>query len=81
MADLAVPNLPSRDFDRTAGFYGGFGFTVSYRDDGWLILRRDDAASTADSHAAERGFFKLSLTYLFGHFLALLVQHMIGGGW
>lgn len=42
---------------------------------GWQILNRDDAAAEADRFAAERGFFKLSLTYLFGHFLALLVQH------
>ena len=40
MADRAVPNLPSRSFDETAAFYGGFGFEVSYRDDGWLILTR-----------------------------------------
>jgi len=44
---------------------------------GWVILRRSDADSEADNHAAEKGFFKLSLTYLFGHFLALLVQHMV----
>ncbi|MFS0865963.1 bleomycin resistance protein [Microbacterium sp. 179-B 1A2 NHS] len=40
MVDRAVPNLPSRDFDATVGFYGAFGFTVGYRDDRWLILRR-----------------------------------------
>lgn len=40
MADRAVPNLPSRDFDVTAGFYGGFGFEVSYRDGGWLVINR-----------------------------------------
>ena len=40
MADRAVPNLPSRDFDATAAFYGGFGFEVTYRDGGWLILNR-----------------------------------------
>ena len=40
MADRAVPNLPSRDFDATVDFYGGFGFEVSYRDGGWLILCR-----------------------------------------
>ncbi|WP_251450956.1 bleomycin resistance protein [Microbacterium sp. Marseille-Q6648] len=40
MADRAVPNLPSRDFDATADFYGGFGFGVDYRDGGWLILAR-----------------------------------------
>lgn len=40
--DRAVPNLPSRDFDATEAFYGGFGFVRSFRDDGWMILRRGD---------------------------------------
>lgn len=40
MTDHAVPNLPSRDFDDTIAFYGGFGFEVAYRDDDWLILCR-----------------------------------------
>jgi len=40
MADRAVPNLPSRDFDRTVEFYTGFGFDVTYRDGGWLIVER-----------------------------------------
>lgn len=40
MTDRAVANLPSRDLDATAAFYGGFGFAPSYRDDGWLILAR-----------------------------------------
>jgi len=38
--DRAVPNLPSRDFDATAQFYGGFGFTERYRADAWMILTR-----------------------------------------
>lgn len=42
MTDRAVPNLPSRDFDETARFYGGFGFEQVYRDDGWLILERGE---------------------------------------
>lgn len=42
MPDRAVPNLPSRDFDATIAFYGGFGFTTSYRDGGWLILARGE---------------------------------------
>ncbi|TQJ31822.1 bleomycin resistance protein [Microbacterium sp. SLBN-146] len=42
MTDHAVPNLPSRDFDLTTAFYGGFGFERTYRDDGWLILHRGD---------------------------------------
>ncbi|MDO7882807.1 bleomycin resistance protein [Antiquaquibacter soli] len=40
MTDRAVPNLPSRDFDATLAFYGGFGFEVNYRSDDWLILER-----------------------------------------
>ena len=44
MADRAVPNLPSRSFDATAEFYGGFGFAVAYRDGGWLILERGSIA-------------------------------------
>jgi hypothetical protein len=40
MSDRAVPNLPSRDFDSTVAFYGAFGFVTSYRDGGWLIIRR-----------------------------------------
>ena len=40
MNDRAVPNLPSRDFERTVAFYGAFGFVTSYRDGGWLIIRR-----------------------------------------
>jgi len=42
MTDHAVPNLPSRDFDRTIAFYGGFEFELAYRDGGWLILRRGE---------------------------------------
>ena len=42
MTDYAVPNLPSRDFDVTLTFYGGFGFGLVYRDDGWLMLRRGE---------------------------------------
>ncbi|XUK60885.1 Bleomycin resistance protein [Plantibacter sp. RU18] len=38
--DRAVPNLPSRSFDATEAFYGAFGFSRVFRDDGWLILMR-----------------------------------------
>jgi protoheme IX farnesyltransferase len=38
----------------------------------WAVWRRDEAAATADGFAAERGLFRLSLAYLFGHFAALL---------
>ena len=38
--DRAVPNLPSRDFEATEAFYGGFGFERVFRDEGWMILAR-----------------------------------------
>jgi catechol 2,3-dioxygenase-like lactoylglutathione lyase family enzyme len=40
MADHATPNLPSRDFEATSRFYGALGFAQTWRDDGWMILRR-----------------------------------------
>lgn len=39
-----------------------------------VIWRRGDAEAEADSYAAERGFFRLSLYYLFLHFGALLID-------
>jgi hypothetical protein len=38
----ATPNLPSRDFEMTATFYVAIGFSVGFRDQGWMILRRGD---------------------------------------
>jgi len=40
MADHATPNLPSRDFEATSRFYGSLGFTETWRDSGWMILKR-----------------------------------------
>ena len=40
MADHATPNLPSRDFEATLRFYGALGFVESWRDEGWMILKR-----------------------------------------
>ncbi|GAA4008318.1 bleomycin resistance protein [Sphingomonas humi] len=40
MADFQTPNLASRDFDTTVAFFATLGFSVGYRDSGWLILRR-----------------------------------------
>lgn len=40
MADLATPNLPSRDFDVTMAFYAALGFVPSWRDAAWMILGR-----------------------------------------
>ena len=36
----ATPNLPSRDFEATAAFYGALGFVEVWRDAGWMILER-----------------------------------------
>jgi catechol 2,3-dioxygenase-like lactoylglutathione lyase family enzyme len=40
MPEIATPNLPSSDFDRTEAFYGALGFKRNYRDTGWMILKR-----------------------------------------
>jgi len=40
VTDIATPNLPSRDFERTYQFYRALGFEQSWRDAGWMILRK-----------------------------------------
>jgi len=49
------------------------------------IWRRDEDDSEADDFATERTFFKLSLLYLFAHFLAILAEAVLKpyglGGW
>ncbi len=51
----------------------------------WDIFRRDEDASEEDNFKVERGFFKLSLLYLFAHFGAILVEAILTrfgiGGW
>ena len=42
MGDRATPNLPSRDFEKTASFFAAVGLTTAYRDPGWMILARGD---------------------------------------
>lgn len=42
MPDLATPNLPSREFEATSCFYGQLGFEETWRDPGWMILKRGD---------------------------------------
>ena len=42
MGDRATPNLPSRDFEATLRFYGLLGFEETWRDAGWMILRRGE---------------------------------------
>jgi hypothetical protein len=40
MTDRITANLPSRDFDATAAFYAALGFSVSFKDRAWMIIRR-----------------------------------------
>ncbi len=49
------------------------------------ILSRDEATAEADKYKVEKGFFRLSLAYLFLHFGALLIEESLKlaglGGW
>ncbi len=51
----------------------------------WAIARRTEDDSEADNFKVERGFFKLSLLYLFLHFGAILAEALLKpyglGGW
>src|SRR5689334_23068297 len=38
--DRTTPNLPSADLDWTAAFYANLGFSIGFKDDGWMILNR-----------------------------------------
>jgi hypothetical protein len=40
MSDRVTANLPSCDFDATAAFYEALGFTVGFKDEGWMIITR-----------------------------------------
>ena len=40
---------------------------------------RGEDEAQADGYKVEKGYFRLSLYYTFLHFLALLVQHWLGG--
>ena len=46
---------------------------------GWRILNRDEAQAESDGYRVEKRFFRFSLYYTFLHFVALLVQHWVGG--
>jgi len=49
------------------------------------ILRRDEAAASADAYRVEKRVFGLSLIWLFGHFVAILAEAALApwglGGW
>jgi protoheme IX farnesyltransferase len=51
----------------------------------WRIWRRNEAAAEADRYVVEKAFFRFSLTYLFLHFGAFLLEHVLRshglGGW
>ncbi|WP_172296486.1 heme o synthase [Pseudoruegeria sp. HB172150] len=51
----------------------------------WQIWRRDETSAEADGYKVEKRFFRLSLSYLFLHFGALLVEASLRGfgfgGW
>jgi catechol 2,3-dioxygenase-like lactoylglutathione lyase family enzyme len=40
MPDQATPNLPARDFAATERCYAGIGFKTTWRDSGWMIVKR-----------------------------------------
>jgi catechol 2,3-dioxygenase-like lactoylglutathione lyase family enzyme len=42
LADVATPNLPSRDFSVTSHFFGQLGFVETWRDESWMIIKRGD---------------------------------------
>ena len=42
--DHATPNLPSRDFEATSQFFAKLGFEQTWRDRGWMILKRGGLA-------------------------------------
>jgi len=46
MNDRAVPNLPSRDFDRTIAFYEGFGSRSFFKmPSGWSFIAEISTSS------------------------------------
>jgi hypothetical protein len=49
--DHATPNLPSRNFGKTAQFYSAIGFEQGFQDEGWMILSRGDIKIEFFPHA------------------------------
>lgn len=46
----------------------------------WMLMRRDDATAKADEFAAEKRYFRQSLSYLFLHFVALIADYVLWSG-
>lgn len=40
MSNRVTANLPSRNFDKTAAFYQSMGFSIGFKNEGWMILSR-----------------------------------------
>ena len=40
MSDRVTANLPSRNLDATAAFYEALGFSIGFKDEGWMIISR-----------------------------------------
>lgn len=51
MTDRATTNLASSDLDKPAAFYQALGFSVGFKDDGWMILSRGDLQLKFFPHA------------------------------
>jgi hypothetical protein len=42
MSDRSTPNIPSRSFEHSSKFYAALGFVETWRDDGWMIMKRGE---------------------------------------
>jgi len=74
---LLVPVAIGLGFTSIGGpFYLGVAVLMNawFLKGAYDIWKRDDAAADADNYAVEKSVFKVSLYYLFAHFVALLVE-------
>jgi len=55
------------------------GLNLRFLAGAWRVFRRPEAAAEADGQAAEKQLFRLSLSYLFLHFCALLAEAALHG--
>ncbi|RLL64964.1 heme o synthase [Paenirhodobacter hankyongi] len=55
------------------------GLNLRFLAGAWRVFRRPEAAAEADGQAAEKRLFRLSLSYLFLHFCALLAEAALHG--
>lgn len=55
------------------------GLNLRFLAGAWRVFRRPESAAEADGQAAEKRLFRLSLSYLFLHFCALLAEAALHG--